>query len=135
MTPGWVTKEMTAGWRYEHRARDYARRVTDCWGLILWCSQQHLGRMLPDLLDLYDGTMPDGERAVTAIKPQFIEVAAADVQLGDIVLLHSKGIFHAGLATVSDHMLELNPRSPGAVHPSISQKWASRLAGYYRYAG
>lgn len=135
MTPDWVAKEMTAGWQHVDRARDFAARKADCWGFVMWCSQQYLGRVLPDLLDEYEG-VHDTASAVYAAKRQFVEVPRNRAALGDVALTHYVDLFHAGLCTGSGHMIQLSRRSR-VTHPSIEPGTPTgrRVEGIYRYVG
>lgn len=136
MTPAWVAKEMTAGWTYVDRGRDFALRRVDCWGFDMYLSLKYAHRRLPDLLDVYDG-LDDTDRAVAAVLPQFARVALADAALGDVVHVNLPGQpAHVGLYTCAEHMIQLS-RHGQVTHLSIKpgSPTGRRVEGVYRYVG
>lgn len=136
MTPAWVAKEMTAGWTYVDRGRDFALRRVDCWGFVMYLSLKYAHCRLPDLLSVYDG-LSDTGRAVAAVLPRFTPVALPDAKLGDVVYVDLPGQpAHVGLYTGAGHMIQLNRRGD-VTHVSIKpgSPMGRRVEGVYRYAG
>lgn len=129
MSKSWVVDCLMPGWRYEWRARDFRRRVSDCWGFVIWAQKKHFGRVVPDYLQEY-ANGEEAQRAFLNFKgaDDWQQVGPQSYEVGDVVLMHHAGQLHAGVVSSATHMIQL-----GAGGVSQLRLRPERIEGFYRH--
>jgi cell wall-associated NlpC family hydrolase len=126
MSKSWLKDCMRRPWRHEWRARDFRRRVSDCWGFVIWVQRTHFSREVPDYLQEYE----DAEQAQAAFlnfKQRWTSVEREQARQGDVVLLNHEGQLHAGVLVNPRQMIQL-----GAGGVSLLNL-RDRVEGFYRH--
>lgn len=132
MLPSWVEDYVGLPYKPGGRTRD----GIDCWGLIALIHKERLGRPLPD----YDGPLWTGGNtrtladAAADYSSQFVRIIPGQEWLGDGILLRTAAHpVHVGMVLFSGYMIHIEATADSCVERYDRPRWASRIAGFYRY--